>query len=244
CRTDLDADPNGDGCLDVADLQAVAGSSVQTGAAGPTRALATEGVGTSALAAPIVVNTNSDDGDFSGGSGQCHTTAANTGPCSLRAAIQTANVNTGADVSNFNIPGAAVRTSQRTGPLPTINGDAGVTIDGYTQPGASANTDPLISNAVIAVAIRGNGSSLSDPATGFDAFKIVSSGNVIRGLSIYNVFNHFELSGAGANNNRILGNFIGSDPGSTFVAPHLTEGGSGITMVSSANHNVVGTPAL
>ncbi|HEY4611145.1 MAG TPA: hypothetical protein VIH06_18155, partial [Ilumatobacteraceae bacterium] len=56
CKTDLQADPNGDGCLDVADLQAVAGSSVQSAPGTVTRAFATEGVVTSALGAPIVVN--------------------------------------------------------------------------------------------------------------------------------------------------------------------------------------------
>src|SRR3954471_2550231 len=78
CRTDLDADPNADGCLDVADLQAVAGASAQSPHTA-TRTFATEGVVTSALGAPIVVTTNSDDVDFSGGSGQCHTTSANAG---------------------------------------------------------------------------------------------------------------------------------------------------------------------
>src|SRR3954471_3081527 len=48
CKTDLDADPNGDGCLDVADLQAVAGSA--QGAPASTRAFSTEGAVTSALA--------------------------------------------------------------------------------------------------------------------------------------------------------------------------------------------------
>jgi CSLREA domain-containing protein len=240
CKTDLQADPNGDGCLDVADLQAVAGSSVQSAPATVTRAFATEGVVTSALGAPIVVNTINDLPDSNIGNGKCVTSA---GDCSLRAAIHEANASPGADVINFAIPGGGVQTIQLGGPLPTIT-DGGLTINGYTQPGAAANTDPLISNAVITVAIEGKGSSLTDPATGFDAFKVVSSNNVFRGLSIYNVFNHFELSGPNATFNQILGNFIGSDPASNFIAPHATEGGSGITMVSGANHNRVGSPTL
>src|SRR3954471_4761152 len=101
CRTDLDADPNGDGCLDVADLQAVAGSSVQSAPAATTRAFATEGAVTSALAAPIVVNTANDLPDSNIGNGKC-VTANND--CSLRAAIAEANASAGADVIDFAIP--------------------------------------------------------------------------------------------------------------------------------------------
>ena len=72
----------------------------------------------------------------------------------------------------------------------------------------------------------------------------MSANNRIQGLAIYNVFNHFELTGAGATGNVIVGNFIGSDAGSTFFAPASATGGSGITMVSGTNHNVVGTAAL
>jgi hypothetical protein len=163
--------------------------------------------------------------------------------CSLRAALHEANASPGPDTINFNIPGGGIKKIQLDNPLPTINdATGGVTIDGYTQPGGQANTDPVVSNAVIAVEIIGRGSTIGDPVNGFDAFKITSGANVIRGLSIYNVFNHFELFGPDAAGNLILGNFIGSDSGSTFVAPSKSEGGSGITMVSGAHNNVVGTP--
>jgi CSLREA domain-containing protein len=232
------ADPNGDGCLDVADLQLI----------GSSPAVATKSGGRDdtsiqqAALLPWVVNTINDLPDSNIGNGKCETA---NGDCSLRAAIHEANASAGADVINFAIPGGGVHTIQLTGQLPVINdASGGVTIDGYTQPGSSPNTDPLVSNAVIAVEVRGNGSSLTDPATGFDAFTIVSANNRIQGLSIYNVFNHFELSGAGATNNVIVGNFIGSDAGSTFVATPHTEGGSGITMINGTNHNWVGTAAL
>src|SRR3954447_16297999 len=235
CKTDLDADPNGDGCLDVADLQAVAGASVQS-APTATRTFATEGAVTSALATTYVVTTTNELPDANGG-GNCVTS---DGGCSLRAAMDLANNHPGPDIIHFAIPGGGVHTIQLTRPLPTIT-DGGLTIDGYTQPGAVANTDPRVSNATILIAIHGDGSPAPGPAGTFDAFNVVSSGNLFRGLSIYGVFNHFELSGAGATNNTISGNFIGSDPGSTFQALDSQEGGSGITMVSGANHNRVGS---
>jgi CSLREA domain-containing protein len=239
CRTDLDADPNGDGCLDVADLQAAASATATQRAAAAATAAA-DGTVSSALTAPIVVNTTNDLPDSNIGNGKCVTA---NGDCSLRAAIHEANASPGPDTIVFNIPGGGVQTIQLTNPLPTIT-DGGLTIDGYTQPGSQPNTDPVISNAIINIGIRGNGSVINDPVNGFDAFKVVSGGNVFRGLAIYNVFNHFELSGASAVNNRIVGNFIGSDPTSTFLAPNpTTDGGSGITMISGANHNVVGTSA-
>ena len=80
CRTDLDADPNGDGCLDVADLQAVAGSSVQSAPAA-TRAFAPEGAVSSAVALSMVVNTTNDEPDSNIGNGKCVDRAAATAVC-------------------------------------------------------------------------------------------------------------------------------------------------------------------
>ena len=233
-------DPNGDGCLDVADLQLIAGSPAVAPAAGPATSTAGPTGISQALSAPLVVNTTNDLPDSNIGNGRCVTA---NGDCSLRAAIHEANASAGPDTIQFNIPGAGVHTIQLGNTLPTIT-DGGLTIDGYTQPGSQKNTDPLISNAAIMIEVKGLGSSLTDPATGFDAFKIVSANNRIQGLAIYNVFNHFEISGSGATGNVIAGNFIGSDAGSTFVAPPRTEGGIGITMISGANHNIVGTSAL
>src|SRR5262249_5498665 len=56
--------------------------------------------------------------------------------CSLREAINAANANDGADTITFNIPGSGVHTITPSTALPFITGQ--VTIDGYTQSGASA----------------------------------------------------------------------------------------------------------
>ena len=63
-----------------------------------------------------------------------------SGAGSLRQAILDANGNAGLDTIAFNIPGAGVHTISPATALPTITDP--VVIDGYSQPGASPNTDP------------------------------------------------------------------------------------------------------
>src|SRR3712207_4232080 len=68
----------------------------------------------------------------------------NAAGCTLRDAILAANDTPGADTINFNIPdnpnapGLEVKTISPKSVLPPITDQ--VTIDGYTQPGASINT--------------------------------------------------------------------------------------------------------
>jgi hypothetical protein len=61
-----------------------------------------------------------------------------TGTGSLRQAITDANNHTGLDTIAFNIPGMVVHTITPVTQLPSITSP--VTLDGYTQPGSSANT--------------------------------------------------------------------------------------------------------
>ena len=63
---------------------------------------------------------------------------SDSGPGSLRQAILDANSHAGADAIAFNIPGTGVRTIALASELPVITSP--VTIDGYTQSGASANS--------------------------------------------------------------------------------------------------------
>src|SRR5262249_51335666 len=94
-------------------------------------------------ASTIVVDNTVDPGD-----GVC----ASPG-CTLREAITAANANPGPDIINFNIPGAGVHTITPTSELPTITET--VTIDGYTQPGASANTLTVADDAVLLIELDG-----------------------------------------------------------------------------------------
>jgi len=79
------------------------------------------------------------------------TTTADSGPGSLRQAILDASP--GAVMIGFNIPGAGVQTIEPQSLLPFIT--RSVTIDGYTQPGASPNTLANADNAVLLIELSG-----------------------------------------------------------------------------------------
>ena len=81
------------------------------------------GTGHTAQAAGTITVTNTND----------------NGVGSLRQAILDANANPGKDTIAFNIPSPGPHTIQPFSALPTITDP--VIIDGYTQPGASPNTN-------------------------------------------------------------------------------------------------------
>ena len=144
------------------------------------------------------------------------TTTADSGAGSLRDAITLANANPGLDTITFHIPGSGVHTIIPASDLPNITDP--VIIDGYTQPGASPNTNPLTlgpgalgSNAVILIELSGSGGAAGAPGLGLN----ISAGNsTVRGLAI----NRFARSGINlepADGNIIEGNFLGTDPTGT-----------------------------
>ena len=141
----------------------------------------------------ITINSAADPGN-----GGCTATE-----CTLREAIALANTFPGQNTIAFNIPGQGPHTIQPLGNLPDIIDS--VVIDGYTQPGARPNSNPMTEpiNAVIMIEIDG-----SRATTGF-SFTGNSWNSVIRGLAI----NRFG-SGAIYESRRIViaGNFIGTDP--------------------------------
>src|SRR5262245_13989177 len=135
------------------------------------------------------------------------TTTADSGPGSLRQAITDANGNGGPDTINFNITGSGVHTITPATPLPTIT-DA-VTINGYSQPGSSANSHPPNqgTNAVILIEI--DGQNLPPSGTCLAATAAVT----IRGLVINRCANSaIRISTAGGNGSVVAGNFLGTDP--------------------------------
>jgi IPT/TIG domain/S-layer homology domain len=144
------------------------------------------------------------------------TTTADSGAGSLRQAILDANANSGADTIEFNIIGSGVQTIAPATPLPTITD--GVTIDGYTQPGTSANTNgpTLGTNAVILIELDGtNAGTGSDSAILF--FGPASGGSAVRGLAI-NRAHYAGIRVSGVTGMVIEGNFIGTDPAG--AVPH------------------------
>ncbi|MCO5204292.1 MAG: CSLREA domain-containing protein [Anaerolineae bacterium] len=148
--------------------------------------------------ATYVVNSVADPGD-----GTC-----NTIECTLREAIEAANASSGLDLIAFNIPGEGPHTIRPMTPLPPITDPA--IIDGYTQPGASQNTNPTGQGLNTVLMIELEGSLTSADGLVFPPPPMAGNREV-RGLAI----NRF--TGAGINvqmsNDDIViaGNYIGTD---------------------------------
>src|SRR5215204_7483845 len=150
-----------------------------------------------AYAAPstFTVNSTADPG-----TGGCNATQ-----CTLREAINAANANnnpTEKDLINFNISGTTgVHTISPTSPLPLITEP--VIINGYSQPGSSANTLAKGTNAVLTIELDG-----SKAGSAADGLSIFAKHTVVKGL----VINSFALSairllgGVEANGTKIQGN--------------------------------------
>ncbi len=181
--------------------------------------------GHSAGAATILVNDGTDTLHSPG----CATTG--TGTCSLRDAILFANLNAGANTINFNIGGGGFRSIAPTSALPAIVET--VTINGYSQPGASANTLSVGNDANLLIELDGASAGAANGLTVQNA-----PSTLIKGL----VINRFALAGIqiaptiDTNFITIQGNFIGTDVTGTAA---LANGGNGIEVANS--HGLFGT---
>jgi small-conductance mechanosensitive channel len=161
------------------------------------------------------------------------TNTNDAGPGSLRQAIDDANAAPGADTIVFAIPGAGVHTITPQSLLPIVN--EAVTIDGYTQPGSSANTNPTGGlNAVLQIEIDGT-------VAPNRCITIGASNVSVRGLVINHCGESIELFnpfGSGVSGMVLAGNFLGTDPAGlaaasnqTGVAIGFTQGGTvGVTI--------------
>ncbi len=150
--------------------------------------------------------------------------SADSGSGSLRWAIQQAEAIPGNDTINFNIPAAGgVATILLATPLPALWDPAGVTIDGFSQPGASPGPNPP---ATATLRVRLDGSAIVPPVVPIaptayaHGIWIRSSHNDIRGLVLHS-FPHdgiciqASLPFQGAFNNRVYCCFSGTDPTGT-----------------------------
>ena len=166
-------------------------------------------------------------------------TIAVDGVVTLREAITAANTNApsgdapagdpGMDVINFNILGGGVRTISPTSALPAITEP--ITINGYTQPGASANTLAVGSDAILLIELDGTNAGAST-----SGLTITAGNSTFRGL----VINRFAFLGIDLQTNggnTIAGNFIGTNASGTagFPIPNNNVG----VYVKSAN-NIIG----
>ena len=193
---------------------------------------------------PLTVNFPDDFADEKPGDGVCDVNSFLQGEqCTLRAAIQEANTTAFADTIKFGIGGSGVRTikvgSTGLGGLPEITKP--LTIDGYTQPGASPNSKTVGNDAKLLIELDGSVASSSD-----DGLRISAPDCVVKGL----VINRFgEVAGGSgilvvgeaATNNKIRGNFIGTDPTGTASLGELA--GEGVRVEGSGNTIGGTTPA-
>jgi CSLREA domain-containing protein len=163
----------------------------------------------------LVVNTTSDTDD-----GFCDATN-----CSLREAIKAANDTIGPNTITFNIPASdsgcdagGICTLRPITRFPPIIDDD-TTIDGFSQPGAIPNSNPVGQglNAVYKIVL--DGSLVEDFPAGID---IYSSNNLVRGLVIQN-FND-GISVVDGDENYIEGNYIGTNALGTGAAGNRCHG--------------------
>jgi hypothetical protein len=164
------------------------------------------------------------------------TNTNDAGSGSLRQAILDANGNPGADNIAFNIAGAGVQTISPATALPIVTDP--VVIDGYTQPGSSANTLADGDNAVLLIELNG---SIPGGAVSVPGIQINASSCTVRGL----VINRFG-SGAGiffsspsghTSDNVVEGNFIGTDSSGAIALGNS----DGIGISFSTNNRIGGT---
>jgi hypothetical protein len=167
-------------------------------------------------------------------------------------AIFEANRHVGPDRIRFAIPDAQATPTATSptrvwriqltasNPLPTIDDDTGpLTIDGYTQPGSAVNSHALVSNARLKVEIRGPGEGQT-AASQIHALEMTSSGNTVRGLAIYRVWKKLHL--LESNDNKIIGNFLGTDARATYSYNVNHTRTAAVYMEDSAGNDVGGAP--
>src|SRR5262249_12961592 len=154
-------------------------------------------------------------------------TVSNTndsGAGSLRQAILDAN-SMGGGTINFDIlPHGPAYTISPLTVLPTITQT--VTIDGYTQSGATANTNPptMGLNTVLKIELSGVNSG-----SNFSGLIINADNCTVRGLVI-NRFVHDAID-VNSNGNTITGNFIGTNVAGTAALANGTNGLGAVILV-------------
>lgn len=167
------------------------------------------------------------------------TNTNDSGDGSLRWAIEQANISIDRDTIEFNIPYSdpgydditGVWTIQPSSVLPIIPRLHPIFIDGYTQPGAQPNTNPINQSLNTVLKIELDGSNAGAAANGL---VIISGSSTVRGL----VINRFDGNGILLTSNAssvIEGNFIGIDASGLI---NLGNGQSGICIHNSLSNTV------
>ncbi|MEO8104354.1 MAG: NosD domain-containing protein, partial [Betaproteobacteria bacterium] len=136
------------------------------------------------------------------------TSTADSGACTLRAAITYANSNCGLGphTISFNIAGAGPHSILPLTDLPDIT-CAATTVDGYTQPGSAPNSSAPVAgnNADLRIILDGSSASLCRGVS------VLANNVLVRGLALRS-FGCEGLFSSGPNT-RFQGNYVGTDPG-------------------------------
>ncbi len=160
-------------------------------------------------------------------------TDEDSGPGSLREAIESANSTLQSDTIVFYIFGAGPHRIALRSPLPPIT--APVVIDGYSQNGSALNTSAAGMNAVLNIEL--DGSLAGSEATGM---WIAAPNCLVRGLAV-NGFSadQIRIEGAESSGNRIEGCILGPRiDGFTAVTGG---GGNGVHVVDAPANRIGGS---
>ncbi len=171
------------------------------------------------LLSVFTVDSAGDEPDWLPGDGKALTINKTT---TLRAAIMEANASVGKDTIEFNISGAGPHVIKPATRLPAIIDP--ISIDGYSQPGASATSLTLHqgNNAIIKIELDG-----SLLPIGTNGLEIFGGQSEVRGLAIHSFYGrpitHEEFLGTtivaengsgiwlwAGGNSQIVGNFLGA----------------------------------
>ena len=171
--------------------------------------------------ANYVVDSTGDGGDSDVSDLLCDD---GTGHCTLRAAIEQANLAPGANTISFAIPGSGVQTIAPASALPTISDP--VTIDGTTQPGYAGQ--PLVEL---------NGGSTGD---GTEGLTINAGDSTVRGLVI-DGFRSWAMHLLANGGDTIAGNYVGTTPDGMSVGGSVQHPTAGIFVDGVDNNTIGGT---
>ncbi len=156
------------------------------------------------------------------------TNTLSSGPGSFKLALDMADSNPDVSFIRFNISGAGPHIIR---PTNTLILSETVIVDGFTQPGAAPNTNPVgqPDNAVIQIEIDGGPNHLSS------AFNLISgTSTVIRGLAIYDLNLYAVYINPSAAGTRVEGCRLGTNAGG------MTPDPIGTGVLASADGCVIG----
>jgi hypothetical protein len=194
------------------------------------------------------VTVGSDNGSNLSVTGPAIFTVLNTndaGAGSLRQAIIDANANCGHDTIKFNLGAGGPYTITLATALPNLTDNAGATIHGFSQTGASPNTIPVFNatagtpmNPVYQIILANSGVVPT-------ALVLASDSNIVKGLVMQDFgdgtpsANDIAITITG-NNNKVLGCYIGMDITGTVKG---TKTAIGIQITGASNAVGDGTAA-